>query len=147
MAHPVEDLLALLGVGFLSALVPVVNMEAYLAVRGSVADVAGIWGLGLAAAVGQMAGKLVWYYLGANALSWGWVRRKVEKPKAQARLDLWRERTQRRPVVSGLLVFASAASGSPQPGSPSKPTCTSSSPTRDRIATPFHWLVPWWATS
>ena len=44
-----------------------------------------------------MVGKVVWYYLGANALRWGWVRRKVEKPKAQAKLVLWRERTHDRP--------------------------------------------------
>jgi membrane protein YqaA with SNARE-associated domain len=69
--------------------------------------------MGLAAALGQMAGKVIWYYLGANALSWGWVRRKVEKPQAQARLALWRTRTQERPVVAGLLVFVSAASGFP----------------------------------
>jgi membrane protein YqaA with SNARE-associated domain len=108
-----EDVLALLGVGFVSALVPLVNIEAYLGVRGSVADVGGLWTLAFAAALGQMVGKLVWYYLGANALSWGWVRRKVEAPKAQARLEKWRIRTQERPVITGLLIFASAASGFP----------------------------------
>jgi membrane protein YqaA with SNARE-associated domain len=108
-----KDILSLLGVGFVSALVPLVNIEAYLGVRGSVGDVGGIWTLGFAAALGQMAGKVIWYYLGANALSWGWVRRKVEKPLAQARLELWRTRTQQRPVFAGLLVFASAASGFP----------------------------------
>ena len=42
---------------------------------------------------------------------------------------------------------ASAAAGSPQLGIPSKPTRTSSIPTRDTMATPFHWDSPWWATS
>jgi membrane protein YqaA with SNARE-associated domain len=107
------DVLALLGVGFVSALVPLVNIEAYLGVRGSVADVGGLWTLAFAAALGQMVGKLVWYYLGANALSWGWVRRRVETPKARARLDAWRTRTQQRPVLTGLLVFVSASSGFP----------------------------------
>jgi membrane protein YqaA with SNARE-associated domain len=109
----VKDVLALLGVGFVSALVPLVNIEAYLGVRGSVADVAGLWVLAFAAALGQMAGKVIWYYLGANALSWGWVRRKVETPKAQARLERWRTRTQERPVIAALLVFASASTGFP----------------------------------
>ena len=63
--------------------------------------------------VDQMFGKVVWYYLGANALNWGWVRRKVETPKAEARLQVWRTRTQERPVVAGGLVFLSAASGFP----------------------------------
>ena len=42
---------------------------------------------------------------------------------------------------------ASGAAGSPQPGMPSKPTWTSARPTREAMATPFHWLRPWWATS
>jgi membrane protein YqaA with SNARE-associated domain len=107
------DVVALLGLGFASALVPLVNIEVILAARGAAVDTGGLWTLALAAAVGQMAGKVVWYYLGANALSWGWVRKKVETPKAQERLEVWRTRTRERPVVSGLLVFASAASGFP----------------------------------
>ena len=109
----VEDFLAVLGVAFLSALVPLVNIEAYLGVRGAMASVDSLWLLGFAAALGQMVGKVVWYYLGASSLHWGWVRRKVEKPKAQARLELWRRRTEERPVVAGGLVFLSAFSGFP----------------------------------
>lgn len=107
------DLLAVLGVGIASALVPLINIEAYLGVRGAVADVQGLWVLAFAAAAGQMLGKTAWYFLGANALSWGWVRRKVETPKAVARLELWRGRVHERPVISGLLTFASAFSGFP----------------------------------
>jgi membrane protein YqaA with SNARE-associated domain len=109
----IEELASLLGLAFLSALVPVVNIEVILAGRGSLGGMDNIWLLSFAAAFGQMIGKLVWYYLGANALQWGWVRRKMEKPKAQARLELWRARTQQRPVVAGALVLASAASGFP----------------------------------
>lgn len=109
----VEDVLAVLGVAFVSALVPLVNIEAYLGVRGSVGAMQSIWLLGLAAALGQMVGKLVWYYLGANSLSWGWVRRKMDKPKAQERLALWQTRTATRPLLAGALVFGSAFSGFP----------------------------------
>lgn len=109
----VEDVLAVLGVAFVSALVPLVNIEAYLGVRGSVGSLHSIWLLGLAAALGQMTGKLVWYYLGANSLSWAWVRRKMDKPKAQERLALWQTRTATRPVLAGALVLASAFSGFP----------------------------------
>lgn len=108
-----QDVLSLLGVGFVSALVPLVNIEAYLGLRGSVADVGALWTLSFAASLGQMAGKVVWYYLGANALSWGWARRRAETPKARARLGKWRTRTQEKPVVAGLLVFLSAFSGFP----------------------------------
>jgi membrane protein YqaA with SNARE-associated domain len=108
-----KDLLALLLLGFASALVPVVNIEAYLAVRAAVAHVDSVWTLGLVAALGQMLGKLVWYGLGASSLDWGWVRRKLEKPKARARLELWRSRTHQRPVLAGALVLVSAFSGLP----------------------------------
>ncbi len=107
------DVLGVLGVGFVSALVPLVNIEAYLGVRGSVSGAGSVWLLGFAAALGQMLGKLVWYYLGASSLHWGWVRRRIETPKAQARLEKWRVRTHERPVVTGGLVFLSAFSGFP----------------------------------
>ncbi len=113
MSGFVQDVLAVLGVGVVSALVPLVNIEAYLGVRGSVGGTGSIWLLGLAAALGQMVGKLVWYYLGATSLSWGWVRRRIETPKAQARLQRWRERTDERVIVAGGLVLVSAFSGFP----------------------------------
>jgi membrane protein YqaA with SNARE-associated domain len=107
------DVLGVLGIGFVSAVVPLVNIEAYLGVRASVAATGSVWLLGLAAALGQMLGKLVWYYLGASSLSWRWVRRRVETPKAQERLERWRHRTHERPVVAGGLVFLSAVTGFP----------------------------------
>lgn len=109
----VEDVLALLGVAFVSALVPLVNIEAYLGVRGSVGSMHSIWVLGFAAALGQMVGKLVWYYLGANSLSWRWVRKRMDTPKAMERLETWRTRTATRPVVAGALVLVSAFTGFP----------------------------------
>ena len=113
MSGLAADVLALLGLGFLSALVPLVNIEVILAARAAAVATGGLWTLSFAAALGQMFGKVVWYYLGANALNWGWVRRKVETPKAEARLQVWRTRTHERPVVAGGLVFLSAASGFP----------------------------------
>ena len=110
------DLLGVLVVGVASALLPLVNIEAYLGVRGSLASAAGwhgMWLLSLVAAIGQMIGKVAWYYLGANALSWGWLRRKVETPRAQARLERWRARTHERPLVAGALVLFSAFTGLP----------------------------------
>jgi membrane protein YqaA with SNARE-associated domain len=105
--------LALLGVSFASALIPLINLEVYLVGLGTVAGTEHVWLLATVAGVGQMVGKLVWYYLGANSLRWGWIRRKVEKPKAQAKLELWRRRTQERPLVGAVLLFASASTGFP----------------------------------
>jgi membrane protein YqaA with SNARE-associated domain len=110
---PLADVLGLFAVGFVSALVPVVNIEAYLGVRGAVSEVHSVWLLGFTAALGQMLGKVLWYYLGASSLSWGWVRRRVGTPTAQARLERWRARTHDRPVLTGALVLASAFSGFP----------------------------------
>ena len=103
----------MLGVAFASALVPLINIEAYLGVRGSVSAVDNVWLLGFAAGLGQMVGKVVWYYLGASSLHWRWVRKRIETPKAEARLEKWRTRTHERPVLTGALVFLSAASGFP----------------------------------
>lgn len=108
-----KELVALVGLGFASALIPVINIEAYLAIREAVSEVGSVWTLALVAAVGQMAGKLLWYQIGASSLGWGWVRRRAEKPKAQARLELWRARTHERPRFAGALVLVSAFTGLP----------------------------------
>ena len=113
MSGSALDALGLLLVGFASALVPLVNIEAYLGVRASVSAVDSMWLLGFIAALGQMIGKVVWYYLGASSLSWRWVRRRVETPRAELRLQVWRSRIQRRPIVSAALVFVSAFTGLP----------------------------------
>ena len=105
--------MAVLGVGFASALVPVVNVEAYLGVLAVLDDPGDVWVVSLVAAIGQMAGKLVWYLLGKSSLDWRWVRRRLEKPKQQARLERWRTRTDERPVLAGSLVLVSALLGFP----------------------------------
>ncbi len=107
------EVLGLLGVAFASALIPLINIEVYLIGLAAVTSTEHVWLLASVAGVGQMIGKLVWYYLGANALRWGWVRRKMENPKALAKLELWRGRTHDRPLVGALLLFASAAGGFP----------------------------------
>ena len=107
------EVLGLLGVSVASALVPLINIEVYLVGLAAVSSSDRIWLLAALAGLGQMVGKLVWYHLGANALRWGWVRRKVEKPKAKAKLELWQRRTQDRPFIGALLLFASAFTGFP----------------------------------
>ena len=107
------EVLGLLGVSIASALIPLINIEVYLIGLAAVTSNNHIWFLAAVGGLGQMLGKMIWYYLGANALRWGWVRRKVETPKAQAKLELWRRRTQDRPLVGAALLFASALSGFP----------------------------------
>jgi membrane protein YqaA with SNARE-associated domain len=109
----VRDLIALFLVGVASALVPLINIEAYLGVRGAVASVGNLYLLGFVAAFGQMLGKIVWYYVGASSLNWSWIRRQAEKPKNAARLESWRTRTHDRPWFASGLVFVSAFTGLP----------------------------------
>jgi membrane protein YqaA with SNARE-associated domain len=107
------EVLTMFALGFASALVPLINIEAYLGLRAALSDPGSAWFLGLVAATGQMLGKLIWYYLGANSLSWGWVRRRVEQPKRQAQLATCRRRTAERPVIAGATVFSSSVLGLP----------------------------------
>lgn len=106
-------LAATFGVCFVSALIPLVNAEAYLGGVGVLHDEAEVWALAAAAGLGQMAGKVVWYLLGRSSLSWGWVRRKTESTKWQSRLQTWQRRTRDNAWLVGTLVFVSAVLGLP----------------------------------
>ena len=101
------------GICFVSALIPLVNAEAYLGGVGVLSDNAGIWGLAVVAGLGQMAGKVIWYQLGRSSLNWRWVRRKTESTKWQNRFETWQRRTRGSPWIVGVLVFVSAAVGLP----------------------------------
>jgi membrane protein YqaA with SNARE-associated domain len=105
--------LALGGYSFLSALIPLFNLEAAIFAISESVSSARIPLLACVAGGGQTLGKLVWYYLGANALRWGWVRKKVETPAAQAKLTHWRQRTHDRPFFAAGLVAVSGFSGFP----------------------------------
>jgi membrane protein YqaA with SNARE-associated domain len=112
----VGEILSLFGISFASALIPIINIEAYLGLRAGLTGMGGagdLWLLGFVAAVGQMIGKVIWYYVGASSLEWGWIKRRVEQPKQQARLKKWRARTEERPSLAGGLVFVSAFTGFP----------------------------------
>lgn len=105
-------LLATFGFAFLSALVPLFNVEGYLMVlatqsAGTVALLAG------AAAVGQMIGKVLWYLAGSSSLRLPAIERKLAQPKWQTSLAKWQDRTHGRPWVAAGITFASAFAGLP----------------------------------
>ena len=105
-------LLTVLAVSFVSALFPLVNAEAFLAWVATQDSVS----LALAAAVaavGQVAGKLIWYYAGLRTVESEWMRRKLAKSKREQTLATWQARTHDRPWAAGLLVFAAAFVGLP----------------------------------
>jgi membrane protein YqaA with SNARE-associated domain len=64
-----------------SALLPLINIEAILVVAVSQSPGA-TWGLVTAATVGQMLGKVLWYWGGMNVDRAPWVHRQLQKPKA-----------------------------------------------------------------
>lgn len=95
-----------------SALLPLINIEAILLLAVS-QEPAQTIALVLAAAVGQMIGKVVWYWGGANLDRAQWVHRHLEKPKPKAALDKWHARAEGRPFFTGGLLFVSALTGVP----------------------------------
>jgi membrane protein YqaA with SNARE-associated domain len=105
--------LATLGMGVASALVPVLNIEAYLLALAAARGGSGAaWWFALVATVGQMGGKVLFYYAGRGALGLPALSRR----KASSRrfnLAALRERLVDRPYLSAGVVFASATVGVP----------------------------------
>ncbi len=103
---------SVLGASIASALIPLINIEAILAVAISQSPSA-TWGLVIAATIGQMLGKILWYWGGMHIDRAGWVSRQLEKPRARATLDTWHQRAEGRPWFTAGLLFVSAAIGFP----------------------------------
>lgn len=103
---------SVLGASIVSALLPLINIEAILVV--AITQSPGYtWALVAAATLGQMLGKILWYWGGMHADRAPWVSRHLEKPKARASLDKWHARAEGRPWFTAGLLFVSAASGIP----------------------------------
>lgn len=95
-----------------SALFPLLNMEAYLGVAAA-SPTASTFLLAVAAAVGQMVGKVVWYYAGNQSTRLPWIARKLADPKAQTTIARWEQRTSGRPWFTAAVLFVSAFTGFP----------------------------------
>lgn len=104
--------LGVLALGVASALFPLINIEAALAVAAADEDAAFVV-LALAAAVGQIVGKLAWYYAGRSTTSIPSIRRKLAGERWQASVERWRVRTHGRPWATAGLLFLSAFVGLP----------------------------------
>lgn len=103
---------SVLGASIGSALLPLINIEAILVVAVSRApDHA--WALVVAATVGQMIGKVLWYWGGMHVERAPWVHRHLEKPKAKASLEKWHARAEGRPWFTAGLLLVSASTGFP----------------------------------
>jgi membrane protein YqaA with SNARE-associated domain len=99
-----------------SALVPVINAEAYVGGVGALVDDATmgtVWAVAAAASAGQMVGKLAYFLLGRSSLQWRWIRKKTDSEKWQATLQRWQQRIGGSHLLAGLVLLVSAYSGFP----------------------------------
>lgn len=94
-----------------SALIPVLNVEIYLAAIPNSHSRA--LELAVYAGAGQTLGKIIWYYAGMHSMRVSWLKRKMETEKWQASYATWHGRIVGRPVFAGGITFASAVSGFP----------------------------------
>ena len=103
---------SIFGASVASALLPLINIEAILAVTISQQHDHAV-ALVVAATIGQMLGKILWYWGAVEVERAPWVRRQLEKPKAKASLERWSERAEGRPWFTAGLLFISAFTGFP----------------------------------
>ena len=96
-----------------SALIPVLNAEAYLAVVAAKAHDVSDWQIALMGAVGQTVGKIIWYYAGWHSLKLRWMKKKMETEKWRESYERWNIRISGRPGLAGAITFASAVGGFP----------------------------------
>ena len=100
-------------VAILSALIPLVNIEAYLATVGALVDQFGLWPVSFVAALGQTVGKAIWYEIGRQSMHWSYIQKKIEQPKWQQQYARARERADSHVLGAATLVFLSATLGFP----------------------------------
>jgi membrane protein YqaA with SNARE-associated domain len=103
---------SIFGASVASALLPLINIEAILAVTLSQQEGHAV-ALVVAATIGQMLGKTLWYWGAVEVERAPWVRRQLDKPKAQASMARWHERAEGRPWFTAGLLFVSAFTGFP----------------------------------
>lgn len=106
-------LLATFGVAVASALIPIINIEAYIAGIATLVDDYGIWPVSLVAAAGQLVGKIVWYEVGASSMTWPYIQKKMATPNWQRQYEKVKARIDTRPWIGSALLFLSATLGLP----------------------------------
>ena len=105
--------LTTLVVAFGSALIPFINIEAYLAAVAAAVQDVGVWWVAAGAAVGQTAGKVGLYYAADWAMRLPWIKKKMATPKWAASYARWSRRVNEHPNQTAALLFASASLGFP----------------------------------
>ena len=101
-------LLATFGVGVVSSVFPLVNMEVYVGGVAATMDDFNIWLVALVGGIGQSVGKLPWYEVSRNSMQWGFVRRRMERPQRQSRYTRVKQQSHDRPWLAATFLFTSA---------------------------------------
>jgi membrane protein YqaA with SNARE-associated domain len=96
-----------------SALVPVINAEAYVAGVGAVFHGAGLVLVASTAAAGQMVGKIAYFLLGRSSLNWPFIKKKLESPRWKESFEKWQRRLGGNRILASLVLLASALFGFP----------------------------------
>ncbi|MBW8751079.1 MAG: hypothetical protein JF565_06590 [Propionibacteriales bacterium] len=96
-----------------SALLPILNVEAYLAAVALKAHNLSDWQLAAVGGGGQSVGKILWYFAGIHSLKIRWIRQKMDTEKWQISYEKWHERIVGRPLFAGAISFGSAVTGFP----------------------------------
>lgn len=106
---------SILGASFVSAIMPLVNIELILAGLGlRDPGVARVLLLTCSAATGQTAGKVVWYFTAAGIVNLRWFSmEKSEKASGSRNGAKWLTKMSERPRTAGAVVLLSAFSGIP----------------------------------
>ncbi len=95
------------GLTFVSAVIPWVNAEIIvLSLPAFASSRAGLLGLVLVAAAGQMTGKCVVYWVGREG-------GRILKPRIESAAARWRDRLAARPRKAAILVLVSSITGIP----------------------------------
>ena len=96
-----------------SALLPILNVEAYLAAVALKAHNLSDWQLAAVGGAGQSVGKILWYVAGVESLRIRSIRQKMETEKWKVSYARWHERIVGRPFLAGAISFTSAVTGFP----------------------------------
>lgn len=105
--------LATLLYSVLSSVVPVFNIELYLAAVATQIRAPEAWLLAVLAGFGQAVGKMVWYWSVARSMELPWLQRRLARPKRQQQLATWERRIAGRPLVGGGVTLLSGLVGFP----------------------------------
>lgn len=108
-----KGIIATFAYSVLSSVIPVFNIEVYLAALATQIDRGDALALAISAGFGQATGKLVWYHWVVKSMDLHWLKRWLETPKRQAQLKKWEDRVAGRPLVGGGATFLSGLVGVP----------------------------------